>query len=154
TDENSQEQLHRLELHNKVCRPFSGKNRLVPGLAKDGAVNCKTKNLAGHDKLLFKLVRPHLNQAYRNAQTITHMQQKLTLVHRALDTLHLGILVLTADGKVRLATTLAVKHVTNYLDYQCLRGNRLPESLWRWVKRQEVVSSGKDDVLLRRSPLV
>src|SRR5262244_4035726 len=29
TDENSQKQLHRLELHNKVCRPFSGKNRLV-----------------------------------------------------------------------------------------------------------------------------
>src|SRR5262249_52975417 len=121
---------------------------------KQVAVNCKTKNLTVHDKLLLKLLSPHLNQAYRNAQTITHMQHKLTLVDRVLNTVHLGIIVLTSDGKVRLATTSAVKQVTNYLGSQCLRGNRLPESLWRWVKQQEVAPGGKDDVVLRRSPLV
>ena len=153
THENPQEQFHRLELHNKVYRRFDGKNRLMSGFAKGVAVNCKTKNLAVH-KLLLNLLSPHLNQAYRNAQTITHVQQKLIMVDRALNTLHLGIIVLTPDGKVRLATTSAVKQVTNYLGAQSLRGNRLPESLWRWVKRQEVVPSGKNDVLLRRSPLV
>src|SRR5262245_11341429 len=126
----------------------------VPRSIKQVAVNCKTKNLGVHDKLLLKLLSPHLNQAYRNAQTITHIQQKLTLVDRALNTLHLGIIVLTPDGKVRLATTSAVKQVTNYLGSQCLRGNRLPESLWRWIKQQEVAPSGKDDVVLRRSPLL
>jgi len=82
------------------------------------------------------------------------MQHKLTLVDRVLNTLHLGIIVLTSDGKVRLATTSAVKQVANHLGSQCLRGNRLPESLWRWVKQQEVVPSGNDNVLPRRSPLV
>src|SRR5262249_23672460 len=33
--------LHRLELRNKVYQLFVGKNRLVPGPAKDVAVNCK-----------------------------------------------------------------------------------------------------------------
>jgi DNA-binding CsgD family transcriptional regulator len=82
------------------------------------------------------------------------MQQKLTLVEEMLDRMHLGIIVLTSDRKVRLATESAVKQVTNYLGNRCLRGNRLPESLWRWVKQQEITPSGKDDVLLRRSPLV
>jgi hypothetical protein len=61
-----------------------GKRRIAPRLIKHVAVNCKTKNLAGHDQLLFKLLSPHLNQAYRNARTVTHLQQKLTLVDLAL----------------------------------------------------------------------
>src|SRR5215468_11655574 len=55
THENPQEQFHRLELHNKVYRPFGGKNQLVPGLAKDVAINCKKKHFAVH-KLLLNLL--------------------------------------------------------------------------------------------------
>ena len=153
TRETTQGLFRRLGLHNKFY-PRLAKYRTVPRLIKQGAVNCKTKNLAVHEKFLLKLLSPHLNQAYRNAQTVTHIQQKLTLVDRALDRLHLGIIVLTPNRKVLLATESAVKQVTNYLGHGSLKGNRLPESLWRWIKQQEVAPSGKDDVLLRRSPLV
>jgi DNA-binding CsgD family transcriptional regulator len=118
------------------------------------ALSRESKDFGDHDKLLLKLLSPHVMQAYRNAERVTQMQQKLTLVEEVLDRLHLGIIVLTPDRKVRLATESAVKQVTNYLGYRRLRGNRLPESLWRWVKQQEVTPSGKDDGLLRRSPLV
>jgi DNA-binding CsgD family transcriptional regulator len=131
-----------------------GKQRIAPRLIKQVAVNCKTKNLAVHDKLLFKLLSPHLNQAYRNAQTITHMQQKLTLVDRALYRLNLGLIFLTPDGRIHLATTGAMQQLMTYLGPQSLRENRLPESLWRWINQQEVVRKGKDDVLLRLSPFV
>jgi DNA-binding CsgD family transcriptional regulator len=47
-----------------------------------------------------------------------------------------------------------MQQVTNYLGPRSLRENRLPEPLWTWVKQQEVAQSGKDDVLVRRSPLV
>src|SRR5215813_2550193 len=154
TRDTPQGQFHRLGLNNKFYPRMEVKYRIVPRSIKQVAVNCKTKNLGVHDKLLLKLLSPHLNQAYRNAQMITHMQHKLTLVDRVLNTLHLGIIVLTSDGKVRLATTSAVKQVANHLGSQCLRGNRLPESLWRWVKQQEVVPSGNDNVLPRRSPLI
>jgi hypothetical protein len=151
TRDTAQGQSHRLGLDNRFYPRMEVKCGIVQRSTKQAAINCKTKNLGVHDKLLLKLLSPHVNQAYRNAQTITHMQQKLTLVDRALDTLHLGIIVPTPDGKVRLATTSAVKQVTNYLGYQCLRGNRLPESLWRWVKGQEVVPSGKDDFFCDRA---
>src|SRR5262249_28902172 len=127
TRDTAQGQFQRLWLDNKFYPRMEVKYGIVPQSIKHVAVNCKTKNLTVHDKLLLKLLSPHLNQAYRNAQTVTHMQQKLTLVNRALNTLHLGIIVLTPDGKVRLATTSAVMQVTNYLGSQCLRGNRLPE---------------------------
>src|SRR5262249_42890184 len=142
-----------LGLHNNFHPRMELKCGIVPRSIKQVAINCKTKNLAVH-KLLLNLLSPHLHQAYRNAQTITHMQEKLILFDRGLDRLHLGLIVLTADRKVRLATESAVKQLTNYLGHGSLRGNRLPESLWRWVKQQEVAPGGKDDVLPRRSPLV
>src|SRR5262249_13393362 len=152
THENLQEQFHRLELPNKVYRPFGG-NRPMPAPAKDGAVNCKTKNLAVH-KLLLNLLSSHLNQAYRNAQTFTYMQQKLTLVDRGLYRLNLGLIFLAPDGKIRLATTWATQQLTTYFGLQSLRKNRLPEPLWTWIKQQEVAPSRKDEVLPSRSQLV
>ena len=153
TRDNPQGQFDRLGLHKFYTR--SGmKYRTTPRLINQVALNHKGKDFAGRNQLLVTLLSPHIIQVYRNAERVTHMQQQLTLVDRALDRLHLGIIILTPDGKVRLATESAVKQVTNYLGHGSLRGNRLPESLWRWIKQQEVAPRGKDDVLLRRSPLV
>jgi len=154
TRDNPQGQFHRLGLHNKFYPRSGVKYRTTPGLINQVALNHKDKDFPGGKQLLVKLLSPHVIQSYRNAQTVTHIQQKLTLVDRALDRLHLGIIVLAPDRRVRLATESAVKQVTNYLGDGSLRGNRLPESLWRWIKQQEVAPRGKDDVLLRRSPLV
>ena len=68
-----------LGLHDNFHPRMEVKYGIVPRSIKQVAVNCKTKNLGVHDKLLLKLLSFHLNQAYRNAQTITHMQHKLTL---------------------------------------------------------------------------
>ena len=96
-------------------RAWLGNTGQPSQLINQGALNHKSKDFARRNQFLLDLLSPHLNQAYRNAQTFTHMQQKLTLVDRALDRLHLGIIVLTTDRKVRLATESAVKQLTNYL---------------------------------------
>src|SRR5262245_64098948 len=101
--------FHRLGLDNKFYPRMEVKYGIVPQSIKHVTVNCKTKNLTVHDKLLLKLLSPHLNQAYRNAQTITHVQQKLTLVDRALYKLNVGLIFLTPNGKIRLATTGAMQ---------------------------------------------
>jgi DNA-binding CsgD family transcriptional regulator len=154
TRETTQGLFQRLGLHNKFYPRLDAKNRIAPRLIKEVAVNCKTKNLAVHEKFLLKLLRPHLNQAYRNAQTITHMQQKLTLVDQALYRLNFGLIFLTLDGKIHLATTGAMQHLTNYLGPQSLRKSRLPAPLWTWIKQRKVALKGKDDGLLQRNPLV
>src|SRR5262249_2978464 len=112
--------------------------------------------LAVHDKLLLDLLRPHIKQAYRNAQTVTHLQQKLTLVDLALYRLSLGLIFLTPNGKIYLATTWAMQQLASYWGPQFLRENCLPEPLWTWVKQQEIAlaSKGKNDVLLQQNPLV
>ena len=152
--DNPHGQFDRPGLYNKFYRRLGEKYRLAPRLIREGAVNCRAKNLALHDKLIFKLLTPHLSQAYRNAQTITDMQQKLTMVDRALYRMNLGLIFLAPNGKIRLATTGAMQQLTSYLGLQCLRENRLPESLWRWVKQQEIGLKGNDDVLAQRNPLV
>ncbi len=154
TRETTQGLFPRLGLHNKFYPRLGAKYRIAPRLIKQVAVNCKTKNLAVHERFLLKLLRPHLNQAYRNAQTITHMQQKLTLVDQALYRLNFGLIFLTLDGKIHLATTGAMQQLTNYLGPQSLRKSRLPAPLWTWVKQRKVALKGKDDGLLQRNPLV
>ena len=145
TSDNPHGQLLRLGLHNKFYPRSGVKYRIALRPIKQAAVNCKIKNLAVHDKLLVRLVSLHLNQAYHNAQTFTHMQQKLSLVDQALYRLNLGPIFLTPDGKIRLATTWAVGQVTSYLGPQCLRKNRLPEPLWTLVKQQEVAQGNRCD---------
>jgi DNA-binding CsgD family transcriptional regulator len=147
-------QGRRVGLHSAFHRGTDVKYQIAPRLINHGALNHTSKDFGPRKKLLIKLLSPYFRQAYRNAQTFTHMQQKLTLVDQALDRLHLGIIVLTPDRKVRLATASAVKQVTSYLGHQCLRGNRLPEPLRTWIKQQEVVVKEKGDVVLQRNPLV
>src|SRR5215831_18219657 len=76
TRETAKGQFHRPGSENNPYQ--GGKCRIAPRLVNQAVVNCKSKNLAVHDKFLLKLLSPRLNQAYRNAQTITHMQHKLT----------------------------------------------------------------------------
>jgi DNA-binding CsgD family transcriptional regulator len=149
-----QSHFHRLGLSNKF-HPLSGvKYRTVQPLIKQPALNRKSKDCVHRNRILLNLLSPHLNQAYRNAQTFTHMRQKLTLVDEALYRLNLGLIFLTRDGKIHLATTGGMQQLTNYFGSESLRENRLPESLWRWTKQQEVALKRKDDVPLQRDPLV
>ena len=140
-----------LGLDNKLYPRLAAKYRGASRVINQVAVNRNTKNLAAHDKLFLKLLG---NQACLNVETLIRIQQKLTLVDRALYRLNIGLIFLTPDGKIPLATTWAMERVTSYLGPQCLRKNRLPERLWTWVKQQEVVPSGKNSVLPGRSPLV
>jgi DNA-binding CsgD family transcriptional regulator len=129
-------QLHSPGVTQEVLSALRVKYQIAPQLIKQVTVNGRSKHLAERDQLLLKLLGPHLIQA---------------LSERCIN---LGLIVFTRDGKVRLATTCAVQQVRNYLGDRSLRGNRLPDVLWRWVKQQEVAPRIEGDVRLRRSPLV
>jgi DNA-binding CsgD family transcriptional regulator len=146
-------QFHRLR-HNKFHPRLGVKYHIAQRLIEHAAFNRRNKDPADHDQLFLNLLSPHLNQAYRNAQTFTHMQQKLTLVDQALYRLNVGLIFLAPDGKIHVATAWAMQQLTNYLGPQSMRENRLPEPLWTWVKQQEVALKRKDDILLQRDPLV
>jgi DNA-binding CsgD family transcriptional regulator len=139
--------------HTKqLLTAVSVKHWIAPPIMKQIALS--KHNSAIRDQFLIKLLSPHLMQAYRNAATVSRLQQKASLIDQALDRLHLGLIVVSADGKVGLATTCAIEQVGNYLGHHSLRGNCLPKVLCKWVRKQEVGLRGEDDILLRRNPLV
>jgi len=111
------------------------------------------KDFAERDQLLLSLLSPHVIPAYHHSKTVTHIQQKFTLVDDALNTLHLGLILLTPTGTVRLATACALQQVREYLGHRFLIGERLPESLRMWVKEQGAVRK-KDNSPLSPSRLI
>jgi len=139
----AQGQFNRLALHGKCHAPSGIKFRIAQRLIKQVPLNRIGNVLGGRNQFLLKLLSPHINQAYRNAQTVTHLQHKLTLVDLALFRLSLGLIFLTPNGKICLATTWAMQQLTSYLGPQFLRENCLPEPLWRWIKQQEIALSFK-----------
>ena len=122
THHNTQGLFQYLGLDNKLYPRLAAKYRGASRVINQVGVNRKTKNLAAHDKLFLKLLSPHISQACLNAETLIRIQQKLTLVERALYRLNVGLIFLTPDGKIRLATTWAMRQVTSYLGRrQCLQ---------------------------------
>ena len=64
-------QFHAPGVTQQLLSALGVKYRKAPRLIKEVALNSKHKDFADHDKIVLKLLSPHLIQAYRNAQTIT-----------------------------------------------------------------------------------
>lgn len=156
----SQRQFHRLGLYNEFYRPLSVEDQMAFALPTPPphiigiALNRSRRNFSERDRLLLNLLRPHLIQAYRNAEAVTQMQQELALLRQAVDKLDRGVITLTWDGRVRMATSLAQKWVRDYFGNRSVRANRLPESVQRWVRHQAALLEVKDDVPPPPKPLV
>ncbi len=89
------------------------------------------------ERLLLNLLRPHLIQAYANARAVTRMRQQLARASRALEALDQGVITLTSDGRIGLATARARHLVAEYFPTRSRRpGGRLPEALQGWVRHQ------------------
>ena len=95
-------------------------------------------DLNGHEQAIFKLLNTTIAQGYRNA---LRLEQKAVVVEHALDRLHLGIIILSPLGKVRVITQAALQQVQTYFDDSAFRGKCLPTPLSKWVKAQEIASA-------------
>jgi DNA-binding CsgD family transcriptional regulator len=166
-------QFHRLGLYQEFFRHLDGGEYqmcvalpaplpLVVGVA----LNRSHRDFTERERLLFNLLRPHLVQAYRNAEAVTDLRATLDLAGRELATVDRGLIVASPGGRIRVATGEAVTWVGRYLeDGRPWPAERLPETLLSWVRRcardlgdsrdapparQPLVVSGPDGVLVVR----
>lgn len=96
------------------------------------------------DRLILNLLRPHLFQAYCNAQHYRQLQQKANQLQQSLN--HLGLVILNVDGQVQQVTPQALVWLVDYFPKQpCPL--QLPEHLWAWVKYQVTNFTQKPDLL-------
>ncbi len=90
-------------------------------------------NFTERDRLILNFLRPHLCQAYCNAQHYQQLQQDLTQLQQSLN--HLGLVILNAEGQVQSIAPQATTWLENYFA-KSTYSHQLPDHLWSWVKHQ------------------
>jgi DNA-binding CsgD family transcriptional regulator len=110
------------------------------------ALNRGRGDFSERDRQLLDLLRPHLVQAHHNAEALTRLQKELAQLKQGLEESAAGFILTDYDGRVRLMTTRARQWVKEYFG-RASRVERpcLPETLRRWVARQETLLNHSDD---------
>ena len=151
-------QFRRTALYQEFFRRFEGgDHQLVitlpapPPLVLGVSVNRDRPDFVERERLVMDLLRPHLVQAYRNAELVTDLREGLALGDQALAHLGVGVIAVGRDGVVRSAAAAARRRVTAYFGRW---GARLPETLRRWVAAQEARLRPAGDAPAARAPLV
>ena len=122
--------------------------------SKNSKPNGRTNHFEKRNELLVERLTRYLLQSRRNTQTKTRMQQKPIVLEHALNTLNLGLVVLTAHGKIRLATPFAIQQMGKYFGQEDVDSDDLPQALRTWVSQQQLALKGKDEASLRADPPV
>ena len=117
------------------------------------ALNRSGPDFCERERLLLNLLRPHLIQAYRNAEAVSRMQEELTAFRQVMGGLDQGVICLTRDGRIRLQTPRAQHLVTAYFGGSPRRADRLPETLRRWIAHERARFEHEDGVPRPRQPL-
>ena len=116
--------------------------------------NRSRKDFSEEDKLMLELLRPHLFQAYRNAELVTRLRQTATTTMRALDAAPQAVVVLDASGHVRVCSSRARGFFTNYFGRTPRSNGRLPETLQRWLQRHRLPATTANEFPVEHSPFV
>lgn len=111
------------------CNQFSQSNHPLIGVS----LNRSQRNFTERDRLILNLLRPHLLQAYCNAQHYQQLQQDLNELDQSLD--HLSSVILNTEGQIQRATPQATAWLEIYFPKPTC-SSQLPDHLWAWVKHQ------------------
>lgn len=152
--------FHRLGLYAEFFRHFDVEHQMAVTLPAPRpliigiALNRSRRDFTERDRLLLNLLRPHLIQAYWNAGIVAAWQSDLARISEGIDALGRGVVVMSRDGTVRVATGRARRWLAEYFDRSPRPSRELPDALRRWVYDQERQIGLTDDVLAPRQPLV
>jgi DNA-binding CsgD family transcriptional regulator len=96
-------------------------------------LNRPSRSFTERDRLILNLLRPHLSQAYANAQQYHNLQQDLSQVRQSLN--HLGAIAIDHDGHIKSIAPQAIFWLETYFEKTtCF--HQLPDRLRSWVKYQ------------------
>ena len=141
----SRRQYHETGLYREAYRHFGVEYQLgfslpssSPGLFVGMAFNRKHHDFSGQDRLLFELLRPHLLQAYRNAELITQLRETSALANHALEATRQGLIMLDALGCMRFCSASARRWLAHYFGVaRRTLVDKLPEEIQQWLRRQQ-----------------
>jgi DNA-binding CsgD family transcriptional regulator len=97
------------------------------------SLNRYQRNFTERDRTILNLLRPHLAQAYANAQQYQQLQQKCSQLQRSLN--YLNVIVLDHEQHIKSIAPQAVTWLETYFDYTTCT-SELPDHLRSWLKYQ------------------
>jgi DNA-binding CsgD family transcriptional regulator len=156
----SARQFRRTALYNEFFRPLNINHQLGclledPETVWSGfSLNRGTHDFTERDRLILNLLRPHLLQAYRNAEALALLQRNVARLNGALEQLDKGIVILSRGEKVQAMTERARRWLCDYFGAHAAAGDRLPDELRRWVKEQTAALGRRGNIPLIQKPSV
>ncbi len=152
-------QFHRTALYNEFYRRVGMEHTAAIHLGPSPLIIGVTVHRALTDfsecgRLLLNLLRPHLVQAYANAEAVTRIQQDAALLRRVVTAQAQEIVILTPDGRVRVMTQQARTWLSRYFSEPARSAVYLPDTVERWRRRQDALLTGTSDAPALRIPMV
>jgi DNA-binding CsgD family transcriptional regulator len=147
----TQQELHRTEaLYQQFLQPLGMEDQMCFFLPNEtsrswrqllrtdatltGVVfNRSERSFTERDRLILNLLRPHLYQAYCNAQHYQQLQQELSQLQQSIN--HLDLIILNAEGQIQSIAPQAILWLESYFAKPTC-SHQLPDHLWSWIKYQ------------------
>ena len=136
----TQRQLHRLGLYNEYLRKIGAEYRIAKGLpGRSGWVTSvqldrSALDFSERDRLVLNILRPHLNQGYRNAVAVTASRCELTRIQQGVEALDRGLVLLAPEGKVQWISARAREWLCAYFGPGRSHDEELPAPLAQWLR--------------------
>jgi DNA-binding CsgD family transcriptional regulator len=89
------------------------------------------------DRAICELLRPHLAQAFDNAQAFTETRAIAALATGALAELSHGVLIADLTGHLRHGNDLAIELLDRYFPAPAQQPRRLPPAVTTWLEEQQ-----------------
>ena len=156
----SQRQLANLGLYTECYRRVDTRYQISITLPTPSpltvafVLNRDRRDFSERDRLILNFLRPHLMQAYHNADMFSQLQKENAQLRQAIEESNRGVVVVKSNGRIRSMT----ERVRLWLETYCGRtphaGKWLPLEVRGWFLRQQVDVTRIEALPSPRTPLV
>ncbi len=160
----SRAEFLRLGLYNEVYRHYGVEDQMAVALPAPRelmvtlVLSRPRRTFGERDRLVLNLLRPHLIQAYRNAEAVTELKAELAGSRLGLEATRQAVVALGPGGRVRWLTPAARTILEEFFASWRRRPLRLPEELSGWLSLGNAGagdgSADADDAPAAREPFV
>jgi len=123
------ELLYPLGLEEQLLMAFPSHRMSVSG----AGLYRHRRGFSEEESFMVSILHPHLLQAHDNAERLTKVLDDLRALERGVVELQRGLVYLTPEGTVWLATAVARTWLHAYFPGRSAGSERLPDTLHRWV---------------------
>lgn len=155
----SQRQFRETALFNELYRPLKIPYNLGAGLALNSdclvAIGLnRDRDFTADEIATLELLRPHIVQAFGNAEAVTRMRDELSALKQLIDKMNRAVLAFSSLGKIQWATPRAHHLMVEYGLQGSRQSDWLPTTLKDWIKQYLAKLDSSSDLAEPLEPMI